>query len=64
MLVSAGGPVLSARSSTGETLGCSAAVRGLEGPEWVGGCFPGCSTGTLTLWSVLCPQPVTVTLVG
>ena len=63
MLASVGEPVLSARSSTGETLGCSAAVRGLVGPGWMGD-FPGCPAGTLTLWSALFLQPVIVTRVG
>lgn len=61
MLASVGEHVLSARSSTGETLGCSAVVRKPVGPGWMED-FPGCPTDALTL---VCSflQPVIVTLV-
>lgn len=47
-----GGLVLSAKSSTGETLGCSVVVREPAGPGWMEG-FPECPTVALTLSSAL-----------
>lgn len=61
MLALVGAPVLSVRSCTGETLGCSAGVREPAGPGWAG-----TSQGALPHpYSVVCPlwQPAIVTLV-